>query len=131
LVLSMHPEDQFAMRALKAGAAGYITKERAPQEVVKALKQVLAGERYVNESFAQRLVLDMAAGTSELNHENLSHREFQVLRMIASGKRLTDIANTLGVSVKTVSTYKTRILRKLRLKTKAEIASYVQRNQIV
>ncbi len=131
LVLSMHPEDQFALRILREGAAGYVTKERAPREVVAAVKKVLAGERYISPSFAQRLVLDMADGSAERLHENLSHREFQVLRMIAAGRTITEIAQSFSLSVKTVSTYRQRILTKLRVGTNAELTAYATRNQLV
>jgi DNA-binding NarL/FixJ family response regulator len=131
LVLSMHSEDQYAIRLLKAGVAGYLTKGKAPTEVVAAVKKVLAGEKYISPSFAEKLVLDLATGNWESQHGTLSQREFQVLRMIASGKTLTGTAESLSLSVKTVSTYRARILDKLKLRTNDELTDYAVRNRII
>jgi DNA-binding NarL/FixJ family response regulator len=131
LVLSMHPEDQFCLRVLKAGARGYITKEMASKEVVTAVRTVLSGNTYVSPSFAEKVVFDLVSSGGRPRHENLSHREFQVLSMIATGKSLTQIAGSIGVSVKTVSTYRTRLLAKLKVSTNAELTAYAIKHQIV
>ena len=131
LVLSMHSEDQYALRVLREGAAGYITKGRAPGEVIEAIRKVLAGGKYVSPSFAERFVLDIAAGSGGPQHEILSRREFQVLHMLASGKTLTETAGSLSLSVKTVGTYRARICDKLKLKTNAELTDYAVRNRIL
>lgn len=124
LVLSMHPEDQYAVRALKAGAAGYLTKESAPDELVRAIRKVLSGGKYVSDSLAERLAFDLQEDARERPHEKLSDREHEVMRLIASGKTVTQIAKELSLSVKTISTYRSRILEKMRMKTNAEIVYY-------
>jgi two-component system invasion response regulator UvrY len=131
LVLSMHPEDPFCLRVLEAGASGYVTKERAARDVVTAVKKVLAGEKYVSPSFAEKIVLDLAAKKARPVREILSNREVQVLSMIASGKRLSQIAETLSLSIKTVSTYRMRLLTKLKMSTNVELAEYATRNGII
>ena len=131
LVLSMHPEDQFCLRVLKAGARGYITKEKASREIVAAVKTVLSGGKHVSSSFAEKVVLDLAIGGGKPGHERLSQREYQVLSMMTSGKKPTQIAESLGLSVKTVSTYRTRILTKLKARTDDELTAYAARNQII
>ncbi|MBI4776476.1 MAG: response regulator transcription factor [Deltaproteobacteria bacterium] len=131
LVLSMHSEDQFALRVLKAGASGYITKGKAPREVLSAVKRILEGGKYVSPSFAQRMVVDLATGGEQPQHGNLSQREFQVLRMIASGDTLTEIAGTLSLSVKSISTYRARLLDKLELRSNAELTEYALEHGIV
>ncbi len=125
LVLSIHPEDQYAMRVLRAGAAGYLTKESAPEELVKAIQKVLAGGRYVSPSLAEKLAdaLDEPEPDRPL-HERLTDREFQVMRLLVSGKSVTEIAKDLGRSVKTVSTQRTRILSKMRMRSNVELARY-------
>jgi len=124
LVLSMHPEDQYALRALKAGAAGYLTKETATDELVEAVKKVLAGRKYVSASLAERLAGDLSKGGEGPLHQTLSDREYQVMLMIASGKSVSDIAEELSLSAKTVSTYRSRILKKLAMKTNADLTRY-------
>lgn len=131
LVLSMHPEEQFARRALKVGAAAYLTKENVPEELVKAARRVLAGRRYVTASLAERLAWELTDGADKPLHEILSDREFQVLRMIASGKTVKDIADELALSVKTVSTYRSRILEKTRMRNNAELIRYAIQNHLV
>jgi len=125
LILSMYPERQYAVRALKAGAAGYLTKESAPDELVAAIRQVAQGGKYVTQSLAERLAAALASELGKEPHETLSTREYQVMRLLAAGKTVTDIATELLLSVKTVSTYRTRILEKLDLKNTAEIIRYV------
>jgi len=131
LILSMHSEDQFAVRAFKAGAAGYMTKEKAPEELVKAIKKVLAGGKYVSATLAETLVSGLEADTDKPAYESLSDREYQVLRMIASGKTVKEIADELSLSMKTISTYRTRILEKLRMRTNAELTYYALANKLV
>jgi two-component system invasion response regulator UvrY len=131
MVLSMHPEDQFAVRVLKAGAAGYMTKESAPSELVGAIKMVMAGRRYVSPNLAEKMAAYLAVDNHRPPHEQLSDREFQVMRMIAAGKTVTEIGKELSLSVKTISTYRTRILEKMLMKTNAEITHYVLQNQLL
>lgn len=131
LMLSMHPEEQYAVRALKAGAAGYLTKESAPDELIMAARKILAGGRYVSASLAERLVYDLDRPSDKPPHETLSDREFQILRMIASGKTVKEIGEDLALSVKTVCTYRARILAKMRLKNNAEITRYAIENGLL
>jgi DNA-binding NarL/FixJ family response regulator len=131
LVLSIHPENQYAIRILKAGAVGYMTKETLPMELVKAVRKVLAGGPYVSPTLAEKLATNLAADTRESPHETLSNREFEVLRMIASGKTVTQIARELSLSAKTVSTYRTRVLEKMGMKTSAELTHYAIFNRLV
>jgi two-component system invasion response regulator UvrY len=130
LVLSMHPEEQFGKRVLKAGASGYMTKESAPEELIKAVRKALAGGRYISAALAERLALDLTAGT-EFLHDSLSDRELEVLRMIGSGRTISQIAEELHLAVATVSTYRVRILDKLKLNTTAEIIRYAIANDLV
>ena len=130
LVLSMHPEDQYAVRALKAGAAGYLTKERAPEELVGAIRKALAGGRYVSSSLAERLALRLGTGDERPPHETLSDREYQVMCMIASGRTATQIAAELSLSVKTVSTYRARVMQKMGMRTNAELTRYAIENNL-
>jgi len=131
LVLSMHPENQFAVRVLKHGAAGYMTKESAPEELVGAIRKVLAGGRYVSTSLAEKLATYLSADTQKPPQELLSDREFQVLRLIASGKIVSEIAKELSLSVKTISTYRTRILEKMGLRNNAELMHYAMEHQLI
>ena len=131
LVLSMHPEDQYAIRVLKSGAAGYITKNTASEEVVGAVKKVLAGGKYVSASLAENLAASLNAPTGKAPHEMLSDREYQVMRLIAVGKSVKEIAFELSLSVKTISTYRTRIMEKTKLKTNAEIIRYAVHEKLV
>ncbi len=131
LVLSMHPEEQFARRALKAGASAYMTKETVPEELVKAVRKVLAGGRYVSAALAEKLASDLREGTNLTPHEILSDREFQILQMIASGKTVTNIAEELALSVKTVSTYRARVLEKTGMRNNAELIRYAIENHLV
>ncbi len=124
IIFSMHPEEQFAIRALKAGASGYLVKESAPDQMVLAIRKVLSGGRYISVALGEKLAAEVAGDTSLEPCEILSDREFEILRMIASGKSTTAIADQLSLSVKTVSTYRTRILEKLQLKTGSELIRY-------
>jgi two-component system invasion response regulator UvrY len=131
LVLSMHPEDQFGVRVLKAGAAGYLTKESAPEELVKAIRKVCSGGKYVSPLLAEQLASHLDSGQQAEPHETLSDREYQVLCLIASGKRVGDIANDLSLSVKTISTYRLRILEKMELRTNAELTRYALERHLI
>jgi two-component system, NarL family, invasion response regulator UvrY len=131
LVLSMHPESQYGKRVLKAGASGYMNKNSAPEELIKAIRKVLAGGRYVSPALAEKLALDLNHDHVQLRHETLSDREFEVLRMIASGKTVTQIAEELHLSVATVSTYRARILEKMHMTTTAELMHYAFQNYLV
>ena len=124
LMLSVYPEKQYAIRALRAGAAGYLTKDSAPDELTMAIRQVAQGRKYITRSLAEQLAAGLEEETESEPHETLSDREYQVMRLLTAGKSVTDIAGELSVSVKTVSTYRTRILEKLGLKTTAEIIRY-------
>ncbi len=131
LVLSIHAEDQYATRCLKAGAAGYLTKESAPEELVKAIRQVVAGGKYVSRNLGESLALRLNEISDRPLHETLSDREFQVLQLMGAGKSLTEIAAALSLSVKTVSTYRARMLEKLALKNSAEIIQYAIQHRLV
>jgi len=131
LVLSMHPESQFAVRVLKSGAAGYMTKESAPEELVGAIKKVLNGGRYVSASLGEKLATYLSSDSQKPAQDLLSDREFQVLRLIASGKIVSEIAKELSLSVKTISTYRTRILEKMGLRNNAELMHYAMQHRLV
>jgi two-component system invasion response regulator UvrY len=131
LLLSVHPEEQFARRALRGGAAGYLVKESVPEELVKAVRKVLAGGRYISAGLAEKFAWDLGRSGDKPVHELLSDREFQVLRMISSGKGVKEIADELSLSVKTVSTYRARILEKTAMKNNAELIRYAVQNHLV
>lgn len=124
LVLSVHPEDQYAIRSLKAGAAGYLTKESAPEELITAIRRISGGRKYVSSHLAEKLASLIAVDSEKNLHEQLSDREYQVLCMIASGKKMKDIASELSLSIKTIGTYRSRILEKMRMKNNAELTHY-------
>jgi len=130
LVLSMHPEDQYGKRVFKAGASGYMNKESAPEELLKAIRLVLAGGRYVSPSLAEKLASDLSGDGEQHLHERLSDREIEVLRMIGAGKTISQIADELGLSVTTVSTYRARLLEKMGLTTNAELMRYALNNRL-
>ena len=131
LLLSMHPEGQYARRALKAGAAGYLTKDSVPDELKDAVRRVHAGGRYVSATLAENLALDLRREADIPAHELLSDREFQVLRMLASGRTVKQIADEIALSVKTVSTYRARILVKTGMRTTAELIRYALQAHLV
>jgi DNA-binding NarL/FixJ family response regulator len=131
LILSMHSEEQYARRAFKAGAAGYITKNSSRAELVEAVNKVIEGGRYVSAVLAERLVIDMERDTTHPLHEGLSDREFEVMCLIASGKTVGQIAEFLSLSDKTISTYRARILEKMGMKTNAELMHYAMQNKLV
>ena len=124
IVMSVQPADQYALRCLRAGAAAYISKESAPEELAQAARKVLAGGRYVGPDLAEKLINTIDQEENKSPHEQLSGREHEVMRMIAEGKALTDVADALHVSVKTVSTYRARILAKMKMKSNAELIRY-------
>jgi len=131
LVLTIHSEEQFAVRCLKAGAGGYLTKESAASELVVAIRRVVSGARYITPLMAERLAAYLGPDSDKPVHERLSDREYQVLRLIAIGKSTRQIAADLTLSAKTVSTYRARLLEKMRLKSTAELASYAVRHGLV
>jgi DNA-binding NarL/FixJ family response regulator len=131
LILSMYPEEQYAIRTLKAGAAGYLTKESAPDELIEAIRKVCDGGKYVTASLAEKLAFYLDADLERPVHELLSDREYQVVLMLASGKTVKQIADDLSLSVKTISTNRTRALRKMRMRTNAEITYYAIKHGLV
>ena len=131
LVLSMHPEDQYAIRMMKAGALGYMTKESAPEELISAIRKVATGRRYISSKLAEEMAVALDTNTAKLPHQLLSNREFQVMRMLASGKTLKDIADEIMISEKTVTTYRARILEKMKLKNNTEITIYAIENKLL
>jgi two-component system, NarL family, invasion response regulator UvrY len=131
IILSMHSEEQFGLRALRAGASGYMTKETAPEELVHAIWRVYQGGKYISPALAEKLAQDVSHSMEKLPHEKLSDREFQVLSLMATGKSMKEIAEELSLSVKTVSTYRSRIIEKTHLKTNAELISYAIQNNLV
>jgi DNA-binding NarL/FixJ family response regulator len=130
LVLSMHSEDQFAVRMLKAGADGYVTKDSLSDELVAAVRKVLSGGRYVSLSLAERLAGLLTTAGRE-RHENLSDREFQIMRMVALGRGIKEIASELGISAKTVTTYRARVLEKMELETNADLTKYALQYSLI
>lgn len=131
LIFSMHSEEQYARRAFKAGAAGYVTKGSSREELVQAIIKVVSGGKYVSSTLAERLVVDIERGTDRPPHEALSDREFEVMNLIASGKTVREIAELLSLSDKTISTYRARILEKMDMKTSAELTHYAIQNGLV
>ena len=131
LVLSMHPEERFSVRAIKAGALGYVSKESAADELVRAIRQVYNGGKYITPIVAEQLANSYELESNKLPHERLSDREFQILRMIASGKKIKEIASELSISPATVATYRARVLEKIQLKSNVDITSYALRNNLV
>lgn len=131
LILSMHPEDQYAVRALKSGASGYMNKEHAAEFLAPALRKIASGGRYVSDTLAEMLAFNLGGDGAQAPHESLSNREFQVLVMLAQGKTASAIADDLSISVKTVSTYRARILEKLNLGSNAELVRYALEKSLI
>jgi len=131
LIVSMYPEDQYAVRAFRAGAAGYLNKASAPEKLIEAVTQVIGGRKYVTPEIAQALIENLSAPDDVAPHERLSDREFQTLRLMASGKRLSDIAEALALSPKTVSVYRARILDKMGMSNNAELTHYAIKHGLV
>ena len=131
LILSFHPEHRFAVRALKAGAAGYLTKESAADEVVQAIRKVVGGGKYVSASLAEELASELGTASGKLPHETLSDREFQVMRLIATGKTSSDIAEELAVTMSTVNTYRMRIFEKMKMQSNVELSRYAVEHGLI
>lgn len=131
LILSIHPEEQYAIRALKAGAAGYLSKDAATEELVKAVQKILQGRKYISTSLAEIMASELDQDGAKLPHELLSDREFHVFKLIAGGKGVTEIAENLSLSITTVSTYRARILEKMDIKTNADMTRYALENKLI
>jgi two-component system invasion response regulator UvrY len=132
LVLSVHPEDQYAVRALRSGAAGYLTKDHSPEQLIEAIRKVHRGGRYVSPTLAERLAADLAAaGTQDVRHELLSHREYEVLCLLGSGRTVKEISAELRLSPKTISTYRARLLEKMQATTNADLVRYAAQHGLI
>jgi len=131
LIISMYPEEQYAVRALKAGASGYLTKQSAPDELLAAVRKVLGGGKYVGSALAEKLAWRLETDAGAAPHEALSDREYQVLCLVGGGMTVSEIAHQLCLSVKTISTYRSRILQKMQLRTNAELTRYAVKNHLV
>ncbi|HKH84839.1 MAG TPA: response regulator transcription factor [Gemmatimonadales bacterium] len=131
LVLSVHPEDQYAVRALRAGASGYLTKDHSPEELTEAIRRVYRGNKYVSVVLAERLAADLAGGARNIRHELLSDREYEVLCLLGSGRTVKEIAHSLELSPKTVSTYRTRVLEKMGATTNADLVRYASQHGLI
>lgn len=131
LILSIYSEDQYAVRLIKAGAAGYLTKESAPEIVVEAVRRVVSGKRYISQEVSEMLANEFGAPGEKLPHETLSDREYQIFLLLASAKTVSEIADILGLSVKTVSTYRSRTLEKMQLRNNAELMRYAVEKHLV
>jgi two-component system, NarL family, invasion response regulator UvrY len=131
LILSVHPEEQYAIRVLKAGASGYLNKDLAPEDLVKAINRVLTGKKYITPSIAEKLANTLEQDQGKFTHEFLSDREFEVLKMLASGKSVSDIAAQISLSTTTVSTYRARIMAKMDLKTNADLTLYCIEHKLI
>jgi two-component system invasion response regulator UvrY len=131
LVLSMYPEEQYAIRVLKAGASGYLNKDSLPEELLKAVNRVLSGKKYITPSTAEKLATTFGQNGSEFTHESLSNREFEVLKLLAAGKSVSDIAEQLSLSASTISTYRARIMLKMNLKTNADLILHAINHKLI
>jgi len=131
LMLSMHPEEQYALRSMKAGAAGYLNKQSAPLQLVTAIRQVSSGKKYISTELAEQLANGLSQGYQELLHQTLSNREYQTLCLMASGKKLSEMAEIMSLSPKTVSVYRSRLLEKMKLKNNAEAIHYAISNHLI
>ena len=131
LMLSMHAEDQYAVRSMKAGASGYLNKQSVPSQLVEAIRQVGKGKKYISSELAQQLAAGLSEGFNELLHQTLSDREYQTLCLLASGKKLSEMAEIMSLSTKTVSVYRARLLDKMKLKTNAEAIQYAINNHLL
>jgi len=131
IILTVHPESQYALRILKAGASGYLTKDSAAEELIKAIRKVCGGGKYITPTLAEKIAFALDPGSGKPPHESLSDREYQVLCLIGSGRTVSQIADDLALSVKTVSTYRSRILEKMRMQNNAELIHYAVQNDLV
>jgi two-component system invasion response regulator UvrY len=128
LILSTHPEEQYAVHLMKAGASGYVKKDTTPEQLVEAIHNVVAGKKHISSNMAELLLNDCSADSGKHSHEILSNREYQVLRLLGAGETVSEIARTLSLNVKTISTYRGHILQKMRLKSNADLIFYVMKN---
>jgi two-component system, NarL family, invasion response regulator UvrY len=131
LILSMYPQDQYAVRALKAGASGYLTKDSAPEKLIEAIQTVSRGRKYITPELAEQLANAVSDDADKMPHEQLSDREFQTIRLIAGGRKLSEMAKEMALSPKTVSVYRARVLEKMKMKTNAELASYAVKHGLI
>lgn len=131
LILSFHPQEQYAVRAFKLGASGYLSKDSAFEELANAIRKIAAGGKYVSLAFAEKLLFNEVSSTNQQLHESLSEREFQVMIMLAKGRSVTEIAAEIFISDKTVATYRTRIMEKMQMKKNAELTIYALRNKLI
>jgi two-component system, NarL family, invasion response regulator UvrY len=131
LILSIHPEEQYALRALKSGASGYLSKDTAPDELVKAVQKVLLGKKYISQSIAEKLADNFSSDAALYPHESLSDREFDVMKLLANGKSVSEIAEMLSLSVTTVSTYRARVMVKMNLKSNSDLTKYALENKLI
>jgi two-component system, NarL family, invasion response regulator UvrY len=131
LILSIHPEDQYAIRVLKSGASGYLNKDSAPEELIKAIDQLLLGKKYITSSIAEKLAATLDQESGKMSHEYLSDREFEVLKLLAAGRSVSEIAEKIYLSVTTVSTYRSRIMTKMNLKTNADLTLYAIEHKLL
>ncbi|MCE1197902.1 MAG: response regulator transcription factor [Marinilabiliales bacterium] len=131
LILSFHPQEQYAVRAFKLGASGYLSKDSAFEELATAIRKIAAGGKYVSAAFAEKLLFNEVSSVNQQLHESLSEREFQVMILLAKGKSVTEIANEIFISDKTVATYRTRIMEKMQMKKNAELTIYALRNKLI
>lgn len=131
LILSIHPEEQYAIRALKSGASGYLSKDTAPDELVKAVQRVLLGKKYISQAIAEKLANNFSSDAAAQPHESLSDREFDVMKLLANGKSVSEIAEMLSLSVTTVSTYRARVMVKMVLKSNSDLTRYAIENNLI
>jgi len=131
LILSIHPEEQYALRALKSGASGYLSKDTAPDELVKAVQKVLLGKKYISQEIAEKLASTFSSGAALNPHENLSDREFHVMKLLANGKSISEIADMLSLSITTLSTYRARIMVKMNLRSNSDLTKYAIENKLI
>lgn len=131
LVLTMHPEDRFAVRALRSGVSGYLTKDTAPEEIIKAVRTIAGGKKYITPSLAEKLAFEIDRDPERRPHEALSNREFQIMRALAAGKKIREVAEDLSISIHTVNTYKSRIMEKMNMKTVTELTLYAIENHLI
>ncbi|MBX2920520.1 MAG: response regulator transcription factor [Ferruginibacter sp.] len=131
LILSIHPEEQYALRALKSGASGYLSKDTAPDELVKAVQKVLLGKKYISQSIAEKLANTFSSASGKSPHETLSDREFDVMKLLANGKSVSEIAEMFSLSVTTVSTYRARVMAKMDMKSNSDLTRYAIENNLI
>ena len=131
LILSVYPEEQYAMRLIKTGASGYLTKDTAPEELVTAIRKIVSGGKYISKNLTSKMIEEITEPTHKKPHELLSNREFRVMCLIATGKSLKEIGDELNINIKTVSTYRTRLLEKMKMETNAQLTRYAMENKLI